>query len=148
MRDLVQRCRSKLEVEELHRERPASGAVPMVGERAHLDVLAGCVGPPLGGSPVVGERVRAAGVRGAVAVRGNLRPRAKVCIARVDLDAFRKEWGARGPVRGTGLSVAATPGVRVVKREDEVDVVGAVHAVSAVREEQTGRRRVARIRQW
>eukprot|EP00964_Phaeocystis_antarctica_P107438 scaffold72152_cov66-Phaeocystis_antarctica.AAC.1 len=134
------------ELEESHRDPPADRGVPVVGERADQQVLAGCGGRPLGGGPVVGERGRAAVLPGAVAVRGDLRPRTEVRIARVDLDVLREGWGA--PARVTRLPVPATPGVVVVKREDEVDVVGAGHAVSGVRvEENAGVRRVARIRQ-
>eukprot|EP00964_Phaeocystis_antarctica_P143720 scaffold109321_cov57-Phaeocystis_antarctica.AAC.1 len=115
MRASVRR-RPELELEKLHREPP--GGVPVI--------LARCGGRPLGGGPVVGERVRAIVVPGAVAVRGDLRPRAEVRIARVDLDVLR---AFEAPVRGAGLPISAAPGVLVVKREDEVDVVGAVHAV-------------------
>eukprot|EP00964_Phaeocystis_antarctica_P121888 scaffold85556_cov56-Phaeocystis_antarctica.AAC.2 len=127
-----------LELEELHREPPAEGGVPVV--------FAGRGGRPFGGGPVVGERVRAAVVPVAVAVRGDLRPRA-VRIARVDLDVPREACGAIARV--TSLPIPAAPDVVVVKREDEVDVVGAVHAVAFVRVEWEGTfRRVARIRQF
>eukprot|EP00964_Phaeocystis_antarctica_P128085 scaffold91811_cov42-Phaeocystis_antarctica.AAC.1 len=119
------------ELQEPHRDTPAASGVPVVGERADLEVLAGCGGRPLGGGPVVGERGCGAVVPAAVAVGGDLRPRAEVCIARVDLDVLREGWGAPVCVTVTAkLPVPAAPGVAVVKREDEVDVVGAVHAVS------------------
>eukprot|EP00964_Phaeocystis_antarctica_P044092 scaffold25332_cov67-Phaeocystis_antarctica.AAC.4 len=124
---------------ESHAEPPAVAAVPVV--------LAGCGGRPLGGGPVVGESGRCTVVPGAVAVRGDLRPRAEVRIARVDLDVLREGWGS--PVDVTRLPIPATPGVGDVKREDEVDVVVAVHAVSVVRVEWVASgRRVARIRQF
>eukprot|EP00964_Phaeocystis_antarctica_P068232 scaffold41334_cov39-Phaeocystis_antarctica.AAC.1 len=152
-RALVRR-RRKPELEKPHRDNPAAMGVPVVGERADQEVLAGCGGRPLGGGPVVGERVRGAVVPGAVAVRGDLRPRAEVCIARVDLDVLCEGWDA--PARVTSLPIPAAPGVLVVKREDEVDVVVAVHAVFEVRPivrpkvrvEWGAVRRVARIRQF
>eukprot|EP00964_Phaeocystis_antarctica_P100557 scaffold66161_cov26-Phaeocystis_antarctica.AAC.1 len=144
---LVGHC--KLQLEELHRDPPAVMPVPVVRQRADLEVLARCGGRPLGGGPVVGERVRVAVVPGAVAVGGDLRPRAEVRISRVDLDVLREGSGAMAHV--TILPVSATPGVLVIKREDEVDVVGAVHAVVEVRVKEVapacGARRVARLRQ-
>eukprot|EP00964_Phaeocystis_antarctica_P086117 scaffold54495_cov58-Phaeocystis_antarctica.AAC.4 len=142
-RALVRR-HSKFELEEPYREKPAVVGVPVVGERADLEVLAGCGGRPLGGRPVVGERVCAAVLPVAVAVGGDLRPRSEVRISRVDLDVLRVGWRLTTAI----LPVSAAPGVFVVKREDEVDVVVAVHAVVLVRVEVAGARRVARIRQF
>ena len=102
--------------------------VPVVRARADEQVLAGRGGHPLGGGTVVGELRRAAVVPGAVAVGGDGRPRAEVRIAGVDFDVLGKGWGAL-PGRVTELAVAAAPGVGVLKREDEVDVVVVVHAV-------------------
>eukprot|EP00964_Phaeocystis_antarctica_P042963 scaffold24636_cov64-Phaeocystis_antarctica.AAC.1 len=80
----------KLELQKPHRQPPAPARVPVVGERANLEVFAGCGGRPFGGGPVVRERGRAAVVPGAVAIRGDLRPRAEVRISRVDLDILRE----------------------------------------------------------
>ena len=79
------RRRCKLELKEPHHENPAETGVPMVGERADLEVLAGCGGRPFGGGPVVVEHVGVAALCGAVAVRvgGDLRPRAEVRITPV-----------------------------------------------------------------
>ena len=97
----------------------------MVSERADLEVLAGCRGRPFGG-----ERTWHYG--NAVAIRGDFRPRAEVRVARVDLDVL---GGVCTRECTTVLPVSAAPGVVVVKREDEVDVVVAVHAVVSVRVE-------------
>eukprot|EP00964_Phaeocystis_antarctica_P118429 scaffold82221_cov66-Phaeocystis_antarctica.AAC.2 len=124
-----------------HREPPTHTSVTVVRERADEEIFAGRRGCPFGGGSVVGESVRAAIVPLAVAVRGDLCPRAEVRIARVDLDVLREQAMAVGfsvPARVTNLPVATAPGVRVVKREDEVDVVVAVHTISVVREEVRG----------